>query len=417
VTLRVVFVTSSAYLDTALNRIRALSQIVDLHLVLELSPESWRQSFFDLSPRTLPRGVSDASGLLHEALPESVHSYVAGLKSAHLAVFDHPRAFHPRTVVTSQSVTKSIRDLRADIVHLDDSSTRLGWGAWRMGRVPVVMTVNDPLPHSGEGGWKPALSRRLNYRIVDRFILQSRWGVESFSRRYGVAADRIDVSLLGACDVLRDWCGAQPAAVAPSSRPMVLFFGRMSVYKGIDVLVEAAPLMAERVPGLRVVIAGGPVFGFTPPSDRELPNGGSVETIARHVSTDEAVRLFDDASVVVLPYRDATQSGVILSAFAFGKPVVATAVGGLPEYIRDGENGLLVPPGDATALAAAVLRVFDEPRLRDDLHDGVLSSVEGALSWDRIARANLRSYEAAAKEYRRHAPRSPLGRDGEKGAG
>lgn len=406
-TLRVVYVTKTSYLDTALNRMRALSAIVDLHLVLELSPESWRQSFFDLPPRRLPRGILEASGLLREALPESVHPYVAALKSAHLAVFDHRRSLHPRTVMTSQAVARFIRRLRPDVVHLDDSSIRLGWGAWQLGRVPVVMTVHDPLPHSGAGGWRPALSRRLNYRIVDRFILQAQWGVKPFSRRYRVDRDRIDVSLLAVCDAFRDWCGPKPGRDGGASRPTALFFGRMSAYKGIDVLVQAAPLIADKVPNARVVIAGAPVLGFTPPPSRSLSNGGSLEVIARHVMTDEAARLFGEANVVVLPYRDATQSGVVLSAFAFGVPVVATRVGGLPEYVDDARNGLLVGPGDPAALASAVASILLDERRRDILQTGIARSAAGDLGWRRVAKEHSASYEAVVQEHRNRSRPAP----------
>lgn len=396
--LRVVYVTKTSFFDTALNRMRALSAIADLHLVLELSPELWQQSFFDLPARTLPRGVVEASALLCEALPRSVHPYVAALKSAHLAVFDHPRALHPRNVLTSQAIARFIRRLRPDVVHLDDSSTRLGWGAWRLGSVPVVMTVHDPLPHSSEGGgWKPALSRRLNYAIVDRFILQAQWGVEPFLQRYNAKRDRIDVSLLGVCDALRDWCGSAPGCGREARRPTVLFFGRMSAYKGIDVLLQAAPLIAGRMRDVRVILAGAPISGFTPPSGGALPRGGVLEVAARHMATDETARLFGEADVVVLPYRDATQSGVVLSAFAFDKPVVATNVGGLPEYVHDGVNGLLVPPNDPEALAAAVVRVLTEPGLSGMLEDGARASSKRELSWDRVAQEHLRSYELALK--------------------
>lgn len=399
-TLRVVYVTQTPFLDTALNRMRALSEVVDLHLVLVLGPESWRQSFFDLPFRRLPRGMTDAGGFLSEALPVTVHPYMAGLRSAHLAVFDKPEVFHPRTVATSQSVARFVRRMRPDVVHVDDTTMRLAWGGWRLKRTPVVMTVHDPLPHSGEGGWRTALSRRLNYRYVDRFILQARWGVEPFSIQHRVDRDRIDVSLLGVCDALRDWCGPVPGRVGAARRPTVLFFGRMSPYKGIDVLVDAAPLIAGQVSHARVIVAGGPIAGYTPPVSASLPNGGSLEVIARRVPTDEAGRLLCEADVVVLPYRDASQSGVVLSAFAFGVPVVATRVGGLPEYVRDGENGLLVSPGDVAGLASAVASVLLEEGKRAVLHEGVAKSVATRFAWKRVATEHCVSYESAIEEHR-----------------
>jgi starch synthase len=80
-----------------------------------------------------------------------------------------------------------------------------------------------------------------------------------------------------------------------------------------------------------------------------------------YISDETRAELFAQASVVVLPYIDASQSGVIPIAYSFGKPVVATTVGGLPAMVDDGVTGYLVPPCDERALAEAVIRVLQEP--------------------------------------------------------
>src|SRR5207253_8898786 len=106
-------------------------------------------------------------------------------------------------------------------------------------------------------------------------------------------------------------------------RPTVLFFGRVSPYKGLDDLYRAAPLIAQQVPGLHIVVAGRPYPGYALPRAPALPNDGCVEVIDRYVSNAELAILFERAHLVVCPYVDATQSGVIMTAFAFDRPVVA----------------------------------------------------------------------------------------------
>jgi glycosyltransferase involved in cell wall biosynthesis len=96
--------------------------------------------------------------------------------------------------------------------------------------------------------------------------------------------------------------------------------------------------------------------------------------------------------VIVCPYRDATQSGVVLTAYAFGVPVVVSAVGGLIEYVEHGRTGLVVPPGDANALAAAVGQLLLDPILQARIRDGIHDAVRGELNWNRTAESLLRTY-------------------------
>jgi glycosyltransferase involved in cell wall biosynthesis len=135
--------------------------------------------------------------------------------------------------------------------------------------------------------------------------------------------------------------------------PQVLFFGRIWEYKGLEFLIRAEPLITSRVPGAKIVIAGqGEDF------DRYRRMMVHSERFIVHneiVSDEKRAELFRRASVVALPYIEASQSGVIPIAYRFGKPVVATMVGGLPEMVDHGRTGYLVPPRDANALAEAIV--------------------------------------------------------------
>lgn len=122
----------------------------------------------------------------------------------------------------------------------------------------------------------------------------------------------------------------------------------------------------------------------------------TIKTINAYISPKETGRLFQSATVVALPYKDATQSGVLASAYGNSRPVVASATGGIPDVVTDGVNGLLVPPGDATALADALERVLTSKPLAAALTDGARQTAAGLLNWDRIAEQLLGSYHALA---------------------
>jgi glycosyltransferase involved in cell wall biosynthesis len=138
--------------------------------------------------------------------------------------------------------------------------------------------------------------------------------------------------------------------------PSVLFFGRLESYKGLDVLLSAWAQASPGAPGARLLIAGPPAAEMALPA---LPD--AVELRARRIEDAEACELFRRAAVLVLPYRDATQSALVAAAYAFDLPVIVTDAGALSEYVVPGETGWVVPAGDGAALAAALREALADP--------------------------------------------------------
>lgn len=387
--MRVLFYTHPFFLEPALHFARELSQRCELHLMLELTPRSLG-SLLATTPVGLPTGLTDADRVMASAFPPGVRSYWSGASSFRLAVYGNPRTVHPATVPTSLRVLQAIDRLEPDVVHFDDGSLRLAMAFPWLPRI-ALMNVHDPIPHGGDVNRRVELGRRLVTRRVERYRLHCEVFRAPFAARSGIPSTRIDVAPLGVYDVMREWARG---AVKRASRT-VLFAGRIAPYKGLDVLYAAAPRVAERVADVRFVVAGRAIDGYEPPQPPPLPNGGRIEVIAGHVANDRLARLHAEATVVACPYRDASQSGVILTAYAFGTPVIASAVGGLPEYVEDGTNGLLVPAGDADALAEAIVQVLTDEVIRERLQEGAAAARDGRLGWPRIADLVLESYRAA----------------------
>jgi len=388
--MRVLFYTHPFFLEPALHFAREMSQRCEFHLMLELTPRSLG-SLLATTPAGLPSGLTDADRVLAPRFPAGVRSYWTGAHSFRLAVYGNPRTVHPATIPTSLRVLQAIDRLEPDVVHFDDGSLRLAMAFPWLPRI-ALMNVHDPISHGGDANRRIELGRRLVTRRVERYRLHSEVFRAPFAARSGVPPTRIDVAPLGVYDVMREW-GRGP--VTRASRT-VLFAGRIAPYKGLDVLYAAAPRVAERVADVRFVVAGRAIDGYEPPQPPPLPNGGQIEVITGHVANDRLARLHAEATVVACPYRDATQSGVILTAYAFGTPVIASAVGGLPEYVEDGTNGLLVPAGDADALAEAIVQVLTDEVIRERLQEGAAAARDGRLGWPRIADLVLESYRAAS---------------------
>jgi glycosyltransferase involved in cell wall biosynthesis len=389
---RILYYTHPALFEPALCLVRELSRHAEVHLVLEVSPGAWQSAAFDLTERELPPGLVPGDDVLRSAFPAGVRAYWQSASSFHLAVHRTRRSVHPASWAVSRRVLRFAGQVDSDLLHVDDVdvSPRLALALPGAKRPPMIVTVHDPEPHSGEHNWRKGLARRLAYPRASRFVLYNSALREPFAQRFQIPTADIHTARLGAYDIYREW----PASAAPGQTPTVLFFGRLSPYKGLDVFYRAAALIAARLRGIRFVVAGRRVPGYTPPLPPAVP-GSEIEVRDRYLSNEETATLFRNASVAICPYRDATQSGVVLTAFAFGVPVVASDAGGLPEYVSHGQTGLVVPVGDAEATADAACRILENGGYRATLSANIAAAREGSLGWRQTTESVLRAYEGA----------------------
>jgi glycosyltransferase involved in cell wall biosynthesis len=219
------------------------------------------------------------------------------------------------------------------------------------GSVPAVAIVHNPLPH--ERRW---FDVPLTRWVLGRAHAALVHATSSRDELHGLLP-----GLPAACVPMPTVLDLKPTELPPAPPWRLAFFGFVRPYKGLDIAIEAlAELVARGLP-VRLTVAGQ-FWGAVEPW-RELVAakglGGVVELRPGYLSDAEVARLLASHHLVVAPYRSATQSGVAPVAYAAGRPIVATSVGGLVEQVVDGETGALAPPDDAKAFAAAVERSLD----------------------------------------------------------
>ncbi len=177
---------------------------------------------------------------------------------------------------------------------------------------------------------------------------------------------------------------------------LLLSFGTIREYKGLDYLLPAVAQVRDRIPSLRLIIAGrsfDPALGLRYEEQiRDLGLDDIVRFENRFVETRQVERLFTAADLVVLPYVRIDQSGVLFLAYTFGKPVLATSVGGLPELVPDGQAGYLVPPADSQALSEGLLRAWSERDRLPEMGSNARRLVEEEYTWERQAEISVDAY-------------------------
>ncbi len=298
---------------------------------------------------------------------------------------------------------RQIEDVDPQVVHLQQGHLWFNLALPLLKQYPLVLTVHDPRHHVGD-----RVSQKTPQGILDFGFQRADQLVTHSEHLKRDLVDRLHLPEKIIHVIPHIALGTVPSdRLGASDGRTILFFGRIWEYKGLEYLIRAEPLITERVPGARIVIAGE---GEDMARYRRLmihPDRFVVHNA--FIPEDQRAALFEQATVVVLPYIDASQSGVIPVACTFGKPVVATTVGGLPELVDPGHTGYLVPPRDEQALADAVIRLLTDPELRREMGANARRKAETELSSEAIAAKTIAVYEKALARARETIAAHPKG--------
>lgn len=279
-----------------------------------------------------------------------------------------------------------IEDFNPDVVHLT-----YPLDTWEMllfkFRKKCMLVLHDPFPHSGKQNIRSNIARYLSIRFTPKIVLLNQTQKDVFKNKYKVSEKRIFINSLGSYNCILNFAPKH----TENNRRNILFFGLISPYKGLENLCKAMIEIHKSHPDVTLIIAGGGhlYFDFTPYKDLDY-----IELRNHYIGMEELAFLLSHTEFVVCPYKDATQSGVIMTAFAMECPIVASNVGALKEQIEDGKTGLLVPPDDVKALSDAMKNLIENPdalkRMRYNIRQFNLS---GKNSWRVIAEKYIEIYK------------------------
>lgn len=299
------------------------------------------------------------------------------------------RQRYPTNLLAMAAILRKINAINPQVVHV------LSGFLWMEFMLPLlrqrralVTTVHDAHIHPGDKE-SSSLGHSLEWKCATQVSVHAEAIKQQLVTDCGVAAEKIHVVPHGTYDFYQRWARDDVQEQANT----ILFFGRIWDYKGLQYLIEAEPLITARIPNARIVIAGrGDDFAQY---ERLMVNRDRFVVLNERIPDEQVAQLFQEASVVVCPYIEASQSGVLALANAFGKPVVATTVGGIPEMIEHGKTGLLVPPRDARSLAEAIITILENHTLKQTMRLHALHQSRTELSWPSIAKRTMTVYDHA----------------------
>jgi glycosyltransferase involved in cell wall biosynthesis len=257
---------------------------------------------------------------------------------------------------------------------------------------PRLMTAHyilPPQPHR-----RQVRSAHRVFGSMDAVVAHSEHGAARLRDEVGIDPAKVRVIPHGAFDYLTQLPEEKPLPqeLEGAEGPVILSFGLLRPYKGIENLLEAYRRLVVAVPAPpELWIVGNPRMDVAPLRELAAEVGGRVRFVDRFVEDAEIPAIFRRADLLVLPYLEAEHSGVLYTGLAFGKPMVLSAVGGFPEVAEAGA-ARLVPPGDTPALAAALEELVGDETARRELAGAATHAAAGPFSWDEAARRTIDLY-------------------------
>jgi starch synthase len=289
-----------------------------------------------------------------------------------------------------RALRKKLRAFKPDVIHITDEFPLYPLHHRTLRRFPVVFTQHDPVSHKGERYTAiTALLQRYLQGIAGRIVVHGEVLKEALRTRHPRITAKIRVIPLVEHSLLLD----TPTAPLPKHPRSLLFFGRIVAYKGLDTLLEALQLLQRRGVTFHLIVAGP---GLLQPYGSLLAQIQSKEIINSYIPDEKVAEYFNRSEIIVLPYREATQSSVAALALSAGTPIIASRVGALPEILVDQVNSILVPPEQPAALAEAIEGLLGNVVLQQQLAQAGKETAAHQLARSHVARLYQQLYKEIA---------------------
>jgi len=369
---------SFGHTDVVLPLVKNLREnSVDIDLIFCFALNKKKESIIDFTKIETGTGFLSKEKI-NEIMPEGIKNYLKEISYINFFVFYNLKLKSYKNLKLSFSLSKKLKNY--DIIHFNGSNGVLPILIFLLRKHKLIFTIHDLYSHSGEET-RLNFAKKLNTFIIKSkypVIIQNRVDYNLITHKCLKKSKKIEFIPFGILDIYCEFINKN--SDLPQSD--ILFFGRISPYKGLDYFVEAIKILYTNNISLKTIIAGDGIFNFHPDEIERY----NIKLINRYISNDELYHLLINTKVVVCPYTDASQSGVVMTAFAFKKPVIASDVGNFPEIVKNNITGFIIPRQNANALALKLKELFSHPTMLKQIEKNITCfNFDSEYSWQSIA--------------------------------
>ncbi len=270
---------------------------------------------------------------------------------------------------------------KPEVIHFNEQPLWLCFFLPFLMKYPIVTTIHDVNPHFGTRKFDQLIGKWIFINFSNCLIVhgeKAKYELKMNNKCYIIPHGDYSFFLKYRKDGIDE------------EENSILFFGRIEEYKGLEYLIKAVSYISIDYPEIKLIIAGSGDFCKY---KIMILNDNNYEVHNRFISDEEIPSFFQRAKIVVLPYLEGTQTGIIPIAYAFKKPVVVTDVGSIPEVVDNGNTGFIVPAKDYMALAEAIIKLLKDDKLRKEMGENGYRKMIVELSWDKIAEKTIEMYK------------------------
>lgn len=378
-------ILSFGFSDTVIplyKNIRRTHNKIDLFLCYSLNRK--KDSILDFSKMNIATGFLNETEV-KEILTDSLTDYIGDISKIKFFILYNQKLRSIRNLFLSLKLVRHLK--KYDIIHINGTSGVLPFFILLLKREKTFITIHDIIPHSGVKSRFGFATKIVNYICKAGYPVNvlNRFDYNYCIEKYPSNSSKFTYIPFGVLDVFMSFT---PKKMINSD---ILFFGRIEEYKGLKYFVNSVSILRKTGNKIVAIIAGS---GDIAPELRQQIKENDIILINKHLSNTELTGLLIGTKVVICPYTDTTQSGVVMTSFSLGKPVIASAIGSFKDMIINGYNGFLFEPGNSEDLADQIRKAISPDTLKI-LENGVedFTNNSSEYAWEKIAENYLKFYK------------------------
>lgn len=382
--MKIIYYSSPFFADCDFPLIGELQRMGhDVRYYISIASFSKRSTLIDLKELYPHTGIYPATEIYKEFndfrdMLDLSHVYVVNQK--------HKQKFHPINLLLMIKLVIHFIMQKPDVIHLTQQPC-LTQKLLYLVKKKLVLTVHDPFQHSGSANKMAERDRKMAFKNISKLVLLNNRQSSSFASYYHVPDNHIFINKLGMYSAILH---VEPIPF-PTERPFILFFGQIVKYKGVEYLLEAMKMVHSHFPELMLVIAGSGKFYFDVEPYKKLDY---VKIINHYIGIRELAGMLRACEFGVCPYKDATQSGVVQTAFTLEVPMVVTNVGALADAVQHNKTGIVVKPCDVNDLANGIMELHSDKEKLNVMRKNIKEEWMKDMGWESIANEYLKCYKA-----------------------